>query len=72
MKRRMKLNNRNSKFAKSLSDVALAGLTFFGAQANVQEVYAKDFGEGSNRYLPPKARLQGITRTAMNANVDKL
>ncbi len=72
MKRRMKLNNRNSKFAKSLSDAALAGLTFFGAQANVQEVYAQDFGEESNRYLPQKARLQGTTRTAMNANVDKL
>jgi hypothetical protein len=72
MKQRMKLNNKNSKFVKSLSVAALAELTFFGAHAYAQRVYAQDFGEESNRYLPLKARLQGTTRTAMNANIDKL
>jgi predicted outer membrane repeat protein len=37
MKKRAKLNNKNSKFVKSLSVAALAGLTFFGAQANAQD-----------------------------------
>ena len=55
MKQRMKLNNKNCKFVKSLSVAALAELTFFGAHAYVQRVYAQDFGEGSNRYLHPKS-----------------
>lgn len=37
MKKRAKLDNKNSKFVKSLSVAALAGLTFFGAQANAQD-----------------------------------
>ena len=43
MKKRAKLNNKNSKFVKSLSVAALAGLTFFGAQANAQEVIEGHF-----------------------------
>ena len=50
MKKRIKYGN-NNKFVKSLSVAALAGLTFFGAQANAQGVNAEDnpsltFGEG--------------------------
>ena len=43
MKKRAKLNNKNSKFVKSLSVAALAGLTFFGASANAQEVIEGHF-----------------------------
>ena len=50
MKRRMKLNNKNSKFVKSLSVAALAGLTFFGASCYAGELENQNRQTGERLY----------------------